>query len=187
MTIGQRIRELRAENGLTQKSLAVQTGIPIRTLINYENSNREPNAKNMAILERFFKVSGDYLRGESNERMRAEYTWNDAEIMETVWGILPSLLHNLNSAAGSCSDQEQKLCFDILVELLHILKLENQEKRISAVSMLQDTFSISTRFIDICIGAGVGIGAAARIEKAKAAALFEFEQSLNTVINNVIS
>ena len=68
MNIGERIQMLRKERNLTQKSLAEKTGIPVRTIINYENSSREPNAKNMAALERYFNVSGEYHRGETDQR-----------------------------------------------------------------------------------------------------------------------
>ena len=53
MTTGQVIRELRVTRNLTQKALSEATGIPVRTLINYENTEREPNAKNMAIWNGF--------------------------------------------------------------------------------------------------------------------------------------
>lgn len=66
--ISRRIKELRAEKGITQKQLSTETGIGYGSIVDYENSRREPNSKAMAALEKCFKVSGEYLRGESDER-----------------------------------------------------------------------------------------------------------------------
>ena len=66
--ISKRIKLLRKEKGLTQAELAKKIGLGTPTIIGYENCKREPNSKAMAALESFFKVSGSYLRGETDER-----------------------------------------------------------------------------------------------------------------------
>lgn len=137
MTIGANIRALRKEMGLTQQALADQTGIPVRTIINYENSAREPNAKNMAILERFFNVSGEYLRGDSSERLHPTQ-WDDPEIMEAVRESLPIQISGLNGVLKGCPAHEQKLTFDILVQLRYVLELKDTTKKMTALSMLHD-------------------------------------------------
>lgn len=136
MNIGERIQMLRKERNLTQKSLAEKTGIPIRTIINYENSGREPNAKNMAALERYFNVSGEYLRGETDQRDIMK--WDDPEIMETVRESLPIQISGLNDVLKGCPAQEQKLTFDILVQLRYVLELKDTVKKMTALSMLHD-------------------------------------------------
>ena len=45
--IGNRIRKLRTERGLTQKEMAEMTGIPYSTYSNYENNNREPSLEQL--------------------------------------------------------------------------------------------------------------------------------------------
>lgn len=50
--IGNRIRKLRSEKGLTQKEMSELTGIPYSTYSNYENNNREPS------LEQLEKIAG---------------------------------------------------------------------------------------------------------------------------------
>lgn len=181
MTIGQMIRKLRTEKCLTQKALSDQTGIPIRTLINYENSNREPNAKNMAILESFFHVSGEYLRGECDDRLPFS-KWDDSDVMDAVRDNLSTLLCNLERAIRSCPDQEQKLSFDILVELRHILGLKDPQGRGASISLLQSVFSASTRFVDICINTNQDIEAE-RIEKARQATVEQYNSALDNVKN----
>ena len=54
-----RIKALRSERGITQKQLAAETGIGYGSIVDYENSRREPNSKAMAALEKYFKVSGE--------------------------------------------------------------------------------------------------------------------------------
>lgn len=62
--IGKMIKELRQDKNLTQKELAEATGLSLSAIKNYENSNREPNSKAMVALEKFFNVSGEFLRGK---------------------------------------------------------------------------------------------------------------------------
>ena len=61
--MGKRIQELRKAAGLTQDQLAAKIGVSMAAVRNYENGLREPNSKAMVALERFFNVSGEYLRG----------------------------------------------------------------------------------------------------------------------------
>ena len=137
LTIGENIRTLRKEMKLTQQALADKTGIPVRTIINYENSGREPNAKNMAILEQFFCVSGAYLRGESTERM-PEYAWDDPEIMDAIRDSVHTLVSETELALREVSDEEQKLVFDMLVELCHTLKQKDDVQRRGALRLFHD-------------------------------------------------
>lgn len=59
-----RIKELRMDLGLTQRELADEIGLSYGSIVDYENGRREPNSKAMVALERYFGVSGEYLRGE---------------------------------------------------------------------------------------------------------------------------
>ena len=61
--IAKNIKNLRAQKGLTQKQLADETGLSYSSITSYENGLREPNGRAMAALERYFGVTGDYLRG----------------------------------------------------------------------------------------------------------------------------
>lgn len=171
------LKYLRIEKGLTQAELAKETGLSYHSINSYESGRRTPNAKAVVALEKYFQVSGEYLRGESNERLPV-YKWDDPEVAEAVKETLPALLQNLNKITRDRSPQEQKLFFDVLVELFHVLKLEDQKARAVSISLLQDAFTASTRFIDVCLGAGNGIDAPARLDKAKTDALSHFEQAL---------
>lgn len=137
MGIAERLKELRISAGVTQKELASSTGIALQSIINYENGRREPNSKAMAALERYFRVSGEFLRGESDERT-SEYVWEDAEIMAAVRQSLPKQLNDLNDILKGCSAEEQKLTFDILLQLRLVLLLENDLKKRTALSMIHE-------------------------------------------------
>ena len=67
LAFADRLKELRISRGLTQRQLSEETGIGYGTIVNYENLQREPNSKNMARLEKYFNVSGAYLRGETDD------------------------------------------------------------------------------------------------------------------------
>lgn len=117
MTLGRRLQELRIQQNLTQSELAEKTGLSSHAINSYENNRREPNSKAMAALERFFGVSGAYLRGEAE----AEYKWDDKELMESISAGFPEQLAVLAQALAASSGMEQKMVFDILVELRHVL------------------------------------------------------------------
>ena len=56
-----RVRELRLTYHLTQSELAEKTNLSYSSIVSYENGLRDPNARAMAALEKFFGVTGEYL------------------------------------------------------------------------------------------------------------------------------
>lgn len=135
MTIAESLKTLRKEKKITQKELSKCTGIPLRSIVNYENGLREPNSKAMATLEDFFGVSGAYLRGETDQK-DPSLKWDDQESIEAVCNSFPFVLKKLSDGISSCSPEHQKLLFDILVELQHaILSGSGQEKEALINSM----------------------------------------------------
>ena len=64
MTFGERLTQLRKENGYaTRKSFAEKLNIPETTLRNYENDDREAGHTFLKQMSDFFDVSCDYLLG----------------------------------------------------------------------------------------------------------------------------
>lgn len=149
MAVSEKIRLLRKEKNLTQQALADQTGIPVRTIINYENSSREPNAKNMAILERFFNVSGEFLRGESESRNR-EHALSDPDVVDFLRLDLPNELNKLNILLEKGSDAEVETAYHVIHELSQILSMSSPTQRSTAFSIFQDIIAASIFFLDIC-------------------------------------
>lgn len=180
-TFQKRLKELRSERGLTQKALAQNIGISLSSVINYENGQRFPVAGVLSLMQQYFNVSKEYLLGESDERSQAT-KWDDPEIMEYTRVGLPVLLDSLGIALQTCPDQEQKLAFDILVELLHVTKQRDLVERKLALSLLQDVFSASTRFTDICASTSRDAEATSRIEKAKQVTVSQYSKALDEAL-----
>ena len=68
MTIGDKIRLLRKEKGLTQQELAKCMKMSDGNLSKYELGRLEPSTDTIKMLADFFNVSTDYLLGLSPDR-----------------------------------------------------------------------------------------------------------------------
>lgn len=66
-SLGERIIELRKQNGITREDLAKEFEMPYTTLRNYENGLREPGHLFLIKVARKFGVTTDYLLGISSE------------------------------------------------------------------------------------------------------------------------
>lgn len=102
--MGQRIQELRKAEGLTQDQLAQKIGVSMAAIRNYENGLREPNSKAMAALERYFKVSGEYLRGEVDREI---FLQNSAAIQGRLDDLVS--LFQAFKQDFDCSSQERQI------------------------------------------------------------------------------
>lgn len=67
------IKEIRQENGMTQKEACLALGIPQNTFSQYENNKREPDNDTLKKIADFFNVSTDYLLGR--ETPEPNYEW----------------------------------------------------------------------------------------------------------------
>ena len=61
--LGERLKELREERGLSQNQIAQAFGIHSVTYLHYEKAQREPLLSLLADFAVFFDVSVDYLLG----------------------------------------------------------------------------------------------------------------------------
>lgn len=61
--LGERLKELRKEKGLTQKEIAAIFNLNSVTYLHYEKSQREPSLSLLAEFSIYYKVSVDYLLG----------------------------------------------------------------------------------------------------------------------------
>lgn len=59
----ERLKELRAEQGLTLQDVSKAVNVSINTVSRWERQERLPNIQNIVDLAKFFKVSTDYLCG----------------------------------------------------------------------------------------------------------------------------
>ncbi len=185
--IAKRIKELRIRDKITQKELAEKTGLSLSSIINYENGMREPNSKAMAALESYFHVTGEYLRGET-DNADSIFIWEDSEIMDSVKESFPTLINKILTLFKTESELEQKILFDILVELCHIASIQknNPTFRASAFQLMQDSFVHTTRFIDFCKELPTSSELEVkRLEKFKASCVEDFKKALSEFQNSI--
>lgn len=63
MSFGSRLKELRTENNISQKQVAIDIGISTTTISQYESDSRFPNEDMLKRLCIYYKISSDYLLG----------------------------------------------------------------------------------------------------------------------------
>lgn len=134
MNIAQNIRMLRKEKKLTQKELGALLNIPYRTIMNWERGIRQPSSQNMVILEEFFSVSGAFLRGETESRERM--AWDDQELMQTIHSEIPAAIASFSAELLKQSDKNQKLMFDLFVELKSVLSLDDEKTKDDLIDLI---------------------------------------------------
>lgn len=59
----ERLRELRAEKGLSARNLGKEAGVSDASIIDWENAKRIPSADSIYKLAKYFRVTSDYLIG----------------------------------------------------------------------------------------------------------------------------
>ena len=67
MTLGQKLKKLRADKGLTQKDLAEQLHVTFQTVSKWENDENEPDISTLKELAKLYDVSVDHLISEDEE------------------------------------------------------------------------------------------------------------------------
>lgn len=61
----EQLKELRAENDLSQQDLAEKLGVSQRSISNWEAGVRQPDFEMLISIAKFFNVTTDYLLGIS--------------------------------------------------------------------------------------------------------------------------
>ncbi|MCM1262202.1 MAG: helix-turn-helix domain-containing protein [Butyrivibrio sp.] len=108
-----RIKELRLEKNLTQKSLGERLGATQTMLSKIENGTSTPDAMLLVNLSRFFKVSTDYILYLSEERTSAD-------------SLLADNMHNLKkyqrliSLYQKMNNKQQGDCYTFLSSMLDV-------------------------------------------------------------------
>lgn len=96
MTFGQRLRELREERNITQKTLAATLGVSPRMVSFYESGAHFPRDESILLkLADYFRVSTDYLLGYSDVRAAGQ-------------------LHKLNEAFEALPEAERESLLEFL-------------------------------------------------------------------------
>jgi transcriptional regulator with XRE-family HTH domain len=67
MTVGERLKKLRTEKGLSQQELSKQIGINRSTYARYETNDNQADYETLQKLADFFSTSVDYLLGRTDD------------------------------------------------------------------------------------------------------------------------
>lgn len=132
-----RLKELRSERNLTQKTLAQNIGVSLSSIINYENGQRFPVAGVLSLMQQYFDVSREYLLGETDERRPAE-KWDDPEAVQAIKDSLTDIFSTLEKAMRPISDEERQHIFAVLVQLCHTLKIADLDLRKKTIALFCD-------------------------------------------------
>lgn len=133
ITIGNRIRSLRSEYGMTQTALGEQLNVGKTTISNYENGNSFPDNEVLLKLSKIFNVSTDYLLGVSNIRDRSILTPKDEKNIAKTLDMLKDQIENnqageLNYNGIEVTDDDADLLLDAMEIALRRIKKKNKEK-----------------------------------------------------------
>ena len=66
-TMGERIKQLRKENGMTQTALAEALGVTKGTVSTWETNSRTPSLETLNSMSDIFQRSFDYIMGKSDD------------------------------------------------------------------------------------------------------------------------
>lgn len=130
------LRKLRKEKGLSQQNLAELLVVNQTAVSQWERGITTPSSRMLLKLSQIFNVNPCELLNDAD--VTSPYQWDDPEIMEAVRESLPTQISRLNDVLKGCPTQEQKLTFDILVQLRYVLELKDSSKKMTALSMLHD-------------------------------------------------
>ena len=70
LIVGERLKRLRKERGVTAQALADAIGVKRRVLVYYESSDRDPSLESIVNIANYFDCSIDYLVGRSDDPER---------------------------------------------------------------------------------------------------------------------
>lgn len=112
-TFGERLKEARKKQGLTQEQLAQKIGVAKSTLTGYEKDNREPDLFKIKKILEVLNVDSDYLLGiERNKKPpETENSDSEEEFIERV-KLLTSFFENAGYIApgGDLTAEQFKAC-----------------------------------------------------------------------------
>lgn len=150
MTIGENIRKLRQEQGVTQEKLAEYLGITYQAISKWENNAGLPDISLVVPLSSFFGVSPDVLFGWTAETEREEvqrYHEQSKEYLRN--GLAAENLALWRDAAAKYPRNFR--CLGGLMGAIHIaVGAGIYEDGKSPDEMLEDALSLGQRILDDC-------------------------------------
>lgn len=103
----------------------------------------------MVALEQYFEVSGAYLRGETDDTARP--SWENTEVMAVVETEMPHLLKRIGELLDRETPETQKMAYDLLVELKHLLYYPDAAVKAAGVRLLAGCVAQCTFYLDTLV------------------------------------
>ena len=126
MKFGEKLRDLRKKNGLTQAELAEKAGISLRTVNYYESGTTYPkNREIYTTLANILDVDVNYLRNEGDEfiaRANERYGYRGAKQAEELVAEIGGLF-----AGGELSESDKDAVMQALQQAYWDAKKENRK------------------------------------------------------------
>lgn len=131
--IGKQLKELRLEKGMTQEQLAQALNLSKSAVVQYEHDKREPSFNALIKIEKFFKVSAQYLTGKSQyKKVSEEIFYNESIEKSEVFGSENKYNQHLIIAIS--------ILFDDLLK--QILSVESEKEKEQILKQLHTSVSI---------------------------------------------
>lgn len=111
------LKDLRKGKGLSQRELAEKTGISVHTINSYESGRREPNNKNIQILQEYFQVSRGFLLGE----IKPNTFFQDQESIQSNLDAITEQIIVLKENMKIAEAEQNKLATTLLLKTLDFI------------------------------------------------------------------
>lgn len=134
MTTGEKIRQLRKDNKITQTELGKILNVEKSTISMYENNNTQPPSQTLALIAKYFNVSTDYLLGnETPPKFKPQLTDKDKkDIAKQVEDMLDGLDADnpisFQLDGNEIDDDTRELLRQSLQNALEFARLKAKEK-----------------------------------------------------------
>lgn len=128
MTVGEKIKQLRKDNKITQTELGKILNVEKSTISMYENNNTQPPIQTLSTIAKYFNVTTDYLLG--NETKNKEQNSQDKDEKD-IAKSMKKLKEQLKEQQGLMFDGEP--LDDTTIELL-LEELERQERLVKKIN-----------------------------------------------------
>lgn len=140
-----RIRQIRKSRNLSQQDIANKLDVNQTSVSQWERGVTMPNISTLSKLCEILETSSDYLLGISDDVITKQ--WEDKSTVDDI----EKVIQNIIKTSQKISPDNQKILYNILIELSHILNIRNTKQKNACLSYLKMIFSKSTQFIDVCI------------------------------------
>jgi len=134
MTTGEKIRQLRKDNKITQTELGKILNVEKSTISMYENNNTQPPSQTLALIAKYFNVTTDYLLGnETPAKFKPQLSEKDKkDIAKQVKDMLDGLDADnpisFQLDGNEIDDDTRELLRQSLQNALEFARLKAKEK-----------------------------------------------------------